>query len=90
MILRITRQSEESATVTLSLEGQIASDWVAVLEGEVMELLRCKKHVVLDFADVTAVDSRGAALLRKLTAEAVQIINCAALIRESLLNGQAR
>ncbi len=89
-MLRITKQSRGSATVTLRLEGQIASDWVAVLEAEVVELLRCKKHIVLDFASVTIVDSRGAALLRKLAAELVEIINCSALIRESLLNGQAR
>ena len=89
-MLRITRQSEESATVTLRLEGQIASDWVAVLEDEVMELLRCKKDIVLDFAGITTVDSRGTALLRKLTTGPVTIINCSALIRESLLNGEAR
>ena len=65
-MLRITKVAEDSSTVTMKLEGKLASDWVPLLEGECLTCLKENRKVLLDFSEVTFVDGRGVELLNKL------------------------
>ena len=89
-MLRITKETEGTSAVTLRLEGQIMSAWVQVLEREVMKLLQSKQQVVLDFTEVKSVDLEGADMLRRIVNEDVEMINCPALIKGFLMNGQEK
>ncbi len=40
IVLRITIVAEDSSTVTMKLEGKLASDWVPLLEGECLTRLK--------------------------------------------------
>jgi len=44
----------------------------------------CDRPLRLDFQGVTFVDRAGALLLRELVGERIRIVNCPALVRESL------
>ena len=80
-MLRITKVSESQSHVTLRIEGQIVSHWVAELERETRRLLKDNRKVVLDFAGVSFVGPQGTEMLKRLSIEDVEIINCSALIR---------
>lgn len=79
-MLRITKTSENGSPVTLKLEGKIHAEWVSLLEQECRTLLREKKHVLLDFAEVTYIDILGIKLIRSLPARSIRIINAPAFI----------
>jgi len=65
VVLRITKIAEDSSTVTMKLEGKLASDWVPLLEGECLTCLKENRKVLLDFSEVTFVDGRGAEMVRR-------------------------
>ena len=77
-MLRVTKADDRSASVKLKVEGRIASTWNVVLERECRALLRERKSVVLDFANVTHIDRSGVIMLKELSTEGVEIINCSA------------
>ena len=74
-MLRITKVAEDSSTVTMKLEGKLASDWVPLLE---------------DFSEVTFVDGRGAEMVNKLAGEGIKVVDCCELIKELLEGGGKR
>ncbi len=80
-MLRITKVDENQGHVTLRVEGKIVSRWVTELEHEAKRWLRSNRRVVLDFAGVRFVGSQGTDMLKRVTGENVEIINCSALIR---------
>jgi len=86
-MLRITKVAEDSTTVTMKLEGKLASDWVSLLEGECLTCLKDNRKVLLDFSEVTFVDSRGAEVVKKLAGEGIKIVDCCELIKELLEGG---
>lgn len=79
-MLRITKTSENGSPVTLKLEGKIHAEWVSLLEQECQTLVSEKKHVLLDFAEVTYIDIQGIKLIRSLPARRIRIINAPAFI----------
>jgi len=83
-VLRITRTSENGSPVTLKLEGKIHAEWVSLLQQECQTLVREKKDVLLDFAEVTYMDIQGIKLIRSLPARSIRIINAPAFIEELL------
>ena len=83
-MLRITRTSENGSPVTLKLEGKIHAEWVSLLQQECQTLVREKKDVLLDFAEVTYMDIQGIKLIRSLPARSIRIINAPAFIEELL------
>lgn len=87
-VLRITKVSHHSSRVTLKIEGQIASDWVAELENECLRLLEHHRTVALDFAGVTFIDNGGIAMLNRIATGNLKIINCPALIKDLLRLGR--
>jgi len=86
-MLRITKVAEDSSTVTMKLEGKLASDWVPLLEGECLTCLKGKRKVLLDFSEVTFVDGRGVEMLSKLVEEGIKVVDCDELIKELLEGG---
>lgn len=86
-MLRITKVTESRSHVTLRLEGQIVSHWVAELERETKRLLKGNRKVVLDFAGVSFVGPQGTEMLKRISVEDVEISNCCALIKGLLSNG---
>ena len=87
-VLRITKVAEDSTTVTMKLEGKLASDWVPLLEGECLTCLKANRKVLLDFSEVTFVDSRGAEIVKKLAGDGIKIVDCCELIKELLEGGE--
>jgi len=89
-VLRITKVAEDSSTVTMKLEGKLASDWVPLLEEECLTCLNEKQKVLLDFSEVTFVDGPGVELLSKLAGEGIKVVDCCELIKELLERGGKR
>jgi len=89
-VLRITKVAEDSSTVTMKLEGKLASDWVPLLEGECLTCLKGKRKVLLDFSEVNFVDGRGVELLSKLAGEGIKVVDCDELIKELLEGGEKK
>ena len=83
-MLWIEKREQSCCEVTLKLEGQLLGDWVSVLEEECRKMLEEQKRLTLEMAEVTYVNQRGVELLRRLTAEKVELANCSPLI-ENLL-----
>lgn len=80
-MLRITRKAPDSSRLTLILEGNIASDWVSVLEKECLNAMEETPVVRLDFSEVTSLDRRGVELLRRLQKAGVQIVHASSVIK---------
>jgi len=89
-VLRITKVAEDSSTVTMKLEGKLASDWVPLLEGECLTCLKGKRKVLLDFSEVNFVDGRGVEMLSKLAGEGIKVVDCDELIKELLEGGEKK
>jgi len=83
-VLRISRAAATPSVSTLRVEGRVVAEWVPVLERECWLALQENGHVQLDLSAVTFVDGRGVAALRRLGADAVEIINCPDFIGELL------
>ena len=75
-MLRISRSATSPSLTTLLVEGRVVAEWVPVLERECWLALQENGHVQLDLSAVTFVDGRGLAALRRLGANALEIINC--------------
>ena len=87
-MLRITRV-DDTTNVTLKMEGQIASDWISVLESECLSVIRDERELVLDFSGVAFIDAEGAKMLNRLKSstvppESLQIINSSPFIADLL------
>lgn len=72
-MLRITRQEEPPARITLRLEGGVAAEWASLLENECLGLLRSGRAVGLDLAGVGFVDRAGVETLVRLGRAGVDI-----------------
>ncbi len=83
-MLRISRSAESPSLATLLVEGRVVAEWVSVLERECWLALQENGHVRLDLSAVTFVDGRGLAALRRLGANALEIINFPEFIGELL------
>ncbi len=90
IVLRITKIAEDSSTITMKLEGKLASDWVPLLEGECLTCLKENRKVLLDFSEVTFVDGRGAEVVKKLAGKGIKVVDCNELIKELLKGGGKR
>ena len=87
MTLRITREGGSRSRATLKLEGKVVAEWAALLERECSELLRSRRLVVLDLADVTFVDRNGIQTFERLSQAGVEI-HCRPGAVASVLEGE--
>ena len=85
-MLRITKMHKNGAKVVLKLEGKIADQWAALLEGECRSLLRHHKKLYLDVAGVDYIDDGGMEVIQNLPNH-VRISNAPGFIRELLRTG---
>ena len=86
-MLRITKFQENGSSVILKLEGKVADQWAALLEGECRTLLRHRKLVELDFSGVDFIDQSGVEVLRSLPHKQVKFLNAPGYIEELLGEG---
>ncbi|MCI0423357.1 MAG: hypothetical protein L0312_29755, partial [Acidobacteria bacterium] len=70
--------------VVLRVEGSLVGDLVNLLDAESRAVLAASKWVGLDLYGVTNTDSSGIAMLKRLSEERVQFINCPWTIRAAL------
>lgn len=83
-MFRVTTIGETDSTVTLRVEGEVASHWSAVLESECLRCLETHRELVLDFSGVTRVDRRGTQIVKGLQARDVTLINCWPLLEDQI------
>ena len=81
-MLRINPRAREGY-VELELQGEIASEWVPVLEAECRRGTS-SRAIRLDFSGVTHLDQEGLKLVRRLRDEGACVVNCSDLMQEML------
>ncbi len=79
-MLRITPLATTDGAERLKLEGRLAGDHIAQLEGLVGDALHRSSKVALDLSEVTFVDADGARLLRELIARDVEMHRCSTFL----------
>ena len=82
-MLRINPKAREGH-VELELQGEIASEWVPVLEAECRRWGARRREIRLDFSGVTHLDQEGVKLVGRLRDEGARVVNCSDLMREML------
>jgi anti-anti-sigma regulatory factor len=83
-MLRITTISETDREAVLKLEGALAAEWAAELERVCRTALAQRRHVRLDFRDVTWLDRQAITVVNTLRTDGVEIADCPPLIRALL------
>lgn len=83
-MLKITTIQESASDVILKLEGKIAEQWAALLDGECRAYLRKKKAVYLDCSRVEYIDRRGVEVVNNFPRKHVTLMSTPALITELL------
>ena len=83
-MLRISKLCENPSGLRLKLEGRIVSEWVSILEEQILECLKKTQKVLLDFSELRFVDKDGVEMLRRMPSEKIEIINCPGFIEEFL------
>jgi anti-anti-sigma regulatory factor len=85
--LRVTRiEGTDAGLITLRVEGRVVAEAVGVLERECWRSLGEAPKVRMDFSGVTFIDGRGVAMLRRISAERLRVVNCSVFV-EHLLYG---
>jgi anti-anti-sigma regulatory factor len=83
-MLKITKIQESGNDVLIKLEGKIAEQWAALLDGECRAYLRQKKAVYLECSHVEYVDARGIEVVNNLPRKQVTLMSAPAFIVELL------
>jgi hypothetical protein len=84
LVLRISTATEAGALVRLKAEGDIAGEWVPLLEAECLRHLDARRPVELDLAGVGFVDREGVAMVQGLFARGVRVACASALVNALL------
>jgi ABC-type transporter Mla MlaB component len=87
-VLKITTILDNPRSVHLALEGKVADQWAALLDGVCRAHLREHKSVRLDCAHVDFVDASGLDVLRNLPRRHVSLLHAPGFITELLLHGE--
>jgi anti-anti-sigma regulatory factor len=87
-MLRISQIQESETEVLLQLDGKIAAQWAALLEGVCRGYLRQNKSVQLQCAHVTFIDARGVDVLNGLPRDRVTVSDIPALMDHLLRMGR--
>lgn len=86
-MLKITKIQESENDVLLKLEGKIADQWAALLDGECRSYTRLKKTVSLDCSNVDFVDGRGVEVLNNLPRKQVTLMSMPGFVTELMQIG---
>ena len=85
-MLRISVNEAVGDAVTLRLDGQIAGQWVKLLQKTCEAELKKDARVIIDLRNVSFADRYGIALLRSLTDRRVEVLNALPFIAEQIRN----
>ena len=88
-MLRITPISTTNGSHRLKVEGRLAGAFVEELAWAAAAARTQSAAVVIDLADVTFVDQRGAELLRSLRTVGMDLVDCSQFV-QTLMNGGSR
>lgn len=83
-MLKIGRTQTDDGAFVLELSGEIRGPWVDELQRVAEDALEARAALRVDLCDVSFVDRRGAALLRRLADRDVALVNCSAFVTEAL------
>ncbi|HXX22683.1 MAG TPA: STAS domain-containing protein [Terriglobia bacterium] len=83
-MLRISVVDSTSDAMTLLLEGQVTGDAVDALNSSCDQALAEGRRLTLDLTGVSFVDRKGVALLHRLAARQVRVVNCSGFVAERL------
>jgi anti-anti-sigma regulatory factor len=72
--------------LTMKVEGRLTVEYVDELARAARHAIADSSRLILDMADVSFVDQRGAELLRLLRGEGVEFSRCSQFVR-TLMNG---
>jgi len=86
-MLKITKIQESGRDVRLQLEGKIAEQWAALLDGECRAYLRKGKAVFLDCSQIDFIDGRGVEVLNAFPHTHVTLMSAPAFVSELLQIG---
>jgi ABC-type transporter Mla MlaB component len=85
-MLRITKIQESPRAVHLMLEGKVAEQWAALLDGVCRAHLRDHKIVQLDCEHVDFVDASGVDVLKNFPRRQVKLVRAPGFITQLLKN----
>ena len=83
-MLRITAIKSPRHSVTLRLEGQIIDRWVRELSASCEQGLTNRGRLILDLIGVSFIDGDGLALMQRLLARDVSLVNPSPFVAELL------
>ncbi|MFO0773082.1 MAG: hypothetical protein U0172_00280 [Nitrospiraceae bacterium] len=89
-MLKITTVRENDHEVLLKLEGTIAAQWAALLDGECRQLLRRHKRVTLDCSAVAFIDARGVEVMNHFPSTQVTLLHLQTFLLGLLQEGDGR
>ena len=81
-MLRITTLPKNSSVVELKLEGEIAAEWISLLEGQCDKLTQEGKAIRLDFREVRFIDRRGVEMLKQFDRHGLKVVRCPDAIQD--------
>jgi ABC-type transporter Mla MlaB component len=84
MMLKITKTQESASEVHLMLEGNVADQWAALLDGICRSHLRAHRAVQLDCMHVDFVDVAGIEVLKNFPREQVTLLHVPGLVTQLL------
>ena len=84
MVLRITPEAAADGTDVLRLDGRLTEAHVAELTSVVRLILAGSRRLTLNLSGLTFMDSKGARLLKQLSARRVDIRGCSAFVAKLL------
>lgn len=86
-MLKITKTQESPRDVRLVLEGKVAAQWAALLDGICRAHLREHKTVQLDCEHVDYIDASGVDVLKNFPRRRVTVTHAPGFITQLLKNG---
>lgn len=89
-MLKISESKRGRRVVTLRLEGQIVGPWVEELARVCGLLVNNGGRIALDLAEVVFVDDSGVAVLTRLSAQGVRLLNATPFVAAQLNGGGSR
>ncbi len=88
-MLRLTIGTNGGKHPRIRAEGRLVGDYASLLESECLRVLREAPEIELELAEVTDVDARGLAALRRLRGQPIALIGCTPILLALLTDGSA-
>lgn len=88
-MLKITTLQDNPHGVCLALEGKVADQWAALLDGVCRAHLRAHRNVQLNCAQVDFVDASGLDVLKNLPRRHVRLLQIPGFMAELLHHGDS-